>query len=251
MPLDPFACFSYILSIIKKLLEKMKDFEKQPRDIDITVPEDVQAGLCENGVCGVRKAPDGQAAEASQNDADGAADDAACAESPCDPAQKIAELEEKVAGLNDQFLRKAADFENFRKRANQEKITAIEFANQSLLLDLVPILDDFERAIRAAESVRAPATEDGAVDPKAAFETLLTGISMTESRLYSILENKWGLKRYTSTGEAFDPEKHEALMVEKSPEAESPVVGEEFAKGYTLKDRVIRAAKVKVIQPEE
>jgi molecular chaperone GrpE len=73
---------------------------------------------------------------------------------------------------------------------------------------------------------------------------------MIEKRLVSQLENKWGLKRFDSAGEVFDPNRHEAIMMEKSADAEEPLVAEDFIKGYTLKDRVVRPAKVKVIMPE-
>jgi molecular chaperone GrpE len=154
-----------------------------------------------------------------------------------EPEKRIAELEAKVAELNDQYLRKAAEFENFRKRINREKQDAIEFANQSLLLDLVQTMDDFERAIKSAETSKD-------------FTSLYEGITMIEKRLSSQLENKWGLKRFDSEGQVFDPNQHEAIMREESAEIQEPMVKEEFIKGYTLKDRVIRSAKVKVLMPE-
>jgi len=156
---------------------------------------------------------------------------------------KIAELEAQLAESRDQFLRKAADFENFRKRMNQEKQNAIEFANQTLLLDIIPVIDDFQRAIQSAE-----ASAELAELP--AGKAMLDGITMIEKRLMSQLEAKWGLKRFNSAGEPFDPNRHEAMMMEKSPDVKEPVVQEDLVKGYTLKDRVIRAAKVKVIMPE-
>ncbi|MDR0409310.1 MAG: nucleotide exchange factor GrpE [Spirochaetaceae bacterium] len=156
-------------------------------------------------------------------------------------AEKIAELERKLAELSDQYLRKAADFENFRKRIVKEKQDAIEFANQSLLLDLIAILDDFERAISVAGA---------SAKTEADFDSFREGIVMIEKRLLSQLENKWGLKRYDSAGTPFDPERHEALFMEKSPDVSEPTVKEDFAKGYTLKDRVVRTAKVKVAMPE-
>jgi molecular chaperone GrpE len=156
------------------------------------------------------------------------------------PEEQIAALEAQVAGLNDQYLRKAADFENFRKRIVKEKQDAIDFANQSLLIDLIAVLDDFERALKAAES-----SGHGEAD----FNTLCEGVGMIEKRLLSQLENKWALKRYDSVGAAFDPNLHEALFMEKYACTPEPVVQEEFAKGYTLKDRVIRPAKVKVLMP--
>ena len=157
---------------------------------------------------------------------------------------KAAELEAALAEARDQLLRKAADFENFRKRMNQEKQNAIDFANQSLLLDLIPVIDDFERAIQSAEA----SEELGALP---AGKAMLDGITMIEKRLVSQLEAKWGLKRFSSAGQPFDPNMHEAMLMEKSADIEEPVVLEDFARGYTLKDRVIRAAKVKVLMPEE
>jgi len=159
------------------------------------------------------------------------------------PEQKIAELEAQLAEIRDQLLRKAADFENFRKRMNQEKQSSIEYANQTLLLDIIPIIDDFERAIIAGESGLNTNNTD--------YPGFLEGIKMIEKRFTSQLETKWGLKRFNSAGEHFDPNKHEALMMEKSPDVTEAVVQEDLFKGYLLKERVIRAAKVKVLMPEE
>ena len=155
--------------------------------------------------------------------------------------ERIAALEAQVAAEHDLYLRKAADFENYRKRSVKERQDAIDFANQSLLLDLIPILDDFERALKTAGSSQKT---------EADFTTLFEGIGMIEKRLSSQLENKWQLKRFESAGEPFDPEKHEALMMEKSADVTEAAVFEDFVKGYTLKDRVVRPAKVKVIMPE-
>lgn len=151
---------------------------------------------------------------------------------------KIIALEAELSELKDQYLRKAAEFENFRKRLQREKQDAIEFANQSLLLDLIPVIDDFERAIKSSEMARD-------------YDALHEGISMIERRLVSQLENKWGLVRYESAGEPFDPNKHEALMMEQSETVQEPTVGEDLVKGYKLKDRIIRTAKVKVLMPAE
>ncbi|MDR0447097.1 MAG: nucleotide exchange factor GrpE [Treponema sp.] len=172
------------------------------------------------------------------------------AEKPLTQGEIIADLEAKLAEAHDNYLRKAADFENYRKRMNQEKITAVEYANQSLLLDLVSVIDDFERAIKSAGTQREAAGSD-TEQIASSYSSLYEGISMIEKSLVSQLENKWGLKRFDSAGEAFDPNRHEAIMMEKSAELEEPVVAEEFIKGYTLKERVIRPAKVKVVMPEK
>jgi molecular chaperone GrpE len=183
---------------------------------------------------------DGEAAQAA-TEAEGA--ETAPAEQA--PVEKSAALEAQITDLKDQYLRKAADFENFRKRMNREKQESMDFANQSLILDLIPIIDDFERAIKAAETAMAAGAAESSD-----FSTLYEGISMTEKRLVSQLENRWGLKRYDSAGEAFDPNRHEAIMADKSADIAEPVVQEDFLKGYTLRDRVIRAAKVKVLMPD-
>jgi molecular chaperone GrpE len=176
--------------------------------------------------------------------------------------EKIAALQDKVAELNDQYLRKVADFENFRKRMNREKQEAINFANQALLLDLIPIIDDLERAIKAAETAIAKddGDEQGTMkneedvkkngNTSQDFINLYDGIAMIERRLLNQLENKWGLKRFDSAGEIFDPNRHEAIMMDKSADITEPAVQEDFIKGYTLKDRVIRSAKVKVLMPD-
>jgi len=174
------------------------------------------------------------------------------AAAPSTPAEKIASLEAELAETRDQLLRKAADFENFRKRINQEKQSAIEYANQSLILDIIPIIDDFERAIQSGEgglqasSLQASGSQASGID----FASFLEGFKMIEKRLTSQLESKWGLRRFNSAGEPFDPNMHEALMMEKSPDVAEAVVQEDLIRGYMLKDRLIRAAKVKVIMPE-
>jgi len=161
------------------------------------------------------------------------------------PEDKIAELETQLAETRDQLLRKAAEFENSRKRMNQEKINAIEYANQSLLLDIIPIIDDFERAINAGEN-GLQTKGSGSVD----YAGFLEGIKMIEKRLVNQLDVKWGLRRFNSTGELFDPNIHEALLMEKSPDVSEGIVQEDLQKGYFLKERVLRAAQVKVLMPE-
>lgn len=152
--------------------------------------------------------------------------------------KKIAELELELSGIKEQYLRKAAEFENSRKRMAREKQDAIDFANQGLLLDLIPVIDDFERAIKSSEDSKN-------------FASFHEGIVLIEKRLVSQLASKWNLVRYDSAGEAFDPNFHEAIMMDKSPDVTEPVVGEDFYKGYTLKDRVVRSAKVRVIMPDD
>jgi molecular chaperone GrpE len=150
--------------------------------------------------------------------------------------QRIQELEAEVKDLKDQYLRKQADFENFRKRKRREQEEAVEYANQELLLDLTSIIDDFERAIKSAGESRD-------------FDSFHDGVVMIEKQFTGLLERKWGLKRFESEGEEFDPQKHEAVATEGSDEHDTPVVVEDYQRGYFLNDRVLRTAKVKVSMP--
>jgi molecular chaperone GrpE len=149
---------------------------------------------------------------------------------------KIKELEQENSELKDKYLRKQADFENYRKRMLREKEETAAYSNQQLLADLVTIIDDFERAIQSAEASRD-------------FDSFHNGIVLIEKQFIGMLERKWGLTRLDSVGEEFDPQKHEAVMSEETQEYDHPVVVEDFQKGYLLKDRVLRAAKVKVALP--
>jgi molecular chaperone GrpE len=145
-------------------------------------------------------------------------------------------LRAEVAELKDQLLRKTADFENYRKRMLREKEELGTFANRELLTDIVPIIDDFERAIRSSEE-----SQD--------FTAFHNGIVLIEKQFVSMLERKWRLVRFDSAGEEFDPQRHEAMMTEESAEVEQPTVTEDFQKGYLLDERVLRPAKVKVAMP--
>ena len=151
---------------------------------------------------------------------------------------KIATLETKCRELQDQYLRKAADFDNYRKRMIKEKQEAIDYANTNLLSDLLQILDDFDRAIEAGKK----AGEESA----AAF---MQGVVMIRSGLLTLLESKYGLQYYEAQGQVFNPDIHEAVATNPSAEVTEPTVGAELQKGYKLKERVLRPAKVMVLMP--
>ena len=153
-------------------------------------------------------------------------------------AALIADLTAKVAQLQDDLLRKQADFENARKRLIRDKEEAIKFANTALLLDLTGVLDDFQRAISAAADGRD-------------FGTLHSGIELIEKQFLATLERKWGLARFDSAGQPFDPERHEALATQPSMEHCEATVLDDYQKGYTLHGRVVRAARVRVATPVE
>ena len=164
--------------------------------------------------------------------------------SPLDEAKdKIAALQQQVdeltkanAELKDQVLRRAADFDNYRKRMIQEKQDAFDFANTNLLKDLLESLDNFDRTVEAAATAN---------DPK----TIADGVTMINKSMVSMLENKYHLTAYGQPGDAFDPDLHEAIGSSNDPVAE-PVLKAVYLKGYKLKDRVIRHAKVMVSMPD-
>lgn len=134
--------------------------------------------------------------------------------------------------LEDRMLRLAAEFENFKKRIRRERESDFKYAEESLLRELLPTVDNLERAIeQGRDSAEASA--------------LLEGVEMTCSGLLATLE-KFGLKALAGKGETFDPNYHEALAMEPSAEAPANTILNEFQKGYLYKDRLLRAAKVVV-----
>ena len=143
--------------------------------------------------------------------------------------------EEKYAELNDRFIRLYAEFENFRRRSNKERLDVISSANAGLLKDLLPVLDDFERAI---------INNDQVTD----IEIVKEGFALIHNKFKSILDSK-GLKEMNAKGESFDSELHEAIAnIPVSEDNQKGKVIDDIEKGYYLNDRVIRFAKVVVGQ---
>ena len=155
--------------------------------------------------------------------------------------ERIAALEAENADLQDKYLRKSADFENYRKRMVKEKQEIFDYANANLLTDLIGILDDFDRALAAGV--------DAEGKPLADLKPVVDGIGMINKQMHSLLETKYDLTVYGEKGDLFDHDKHEAIATNKGPVAE-PVCSEVYLKGYMLKDRVIRHAKVMVTTPD-
>lgn len=143
--------------------------------------------------------------------------------------------EEKLAELNDRYLRLYSEFDNYRKRTNKEKIDLIATASAGVLKELITTLDDFERAISNNENV-----ED--------LTTVKEGFHLIYNKLKTTLENK-GLKAMVAKGESFDSELHEAIA--NIPAPSEDLIGkivDDVEKGYYLHDKVIRYAKVVVGQ---
>ncbi len=144
----------------------------------------------------------------------------------------VEKLASELAQKQEELLRTMADFQNFRKRTQTEAAQLRKFAAQSLVESLLPILDNFERTLRAAES-------------GATMESLVGGVGAVERQLKSILEAQ-GLERIVSVGQPFDAEIHEALAVVATEDHEPDTVMDEIEAGYRMGDRIIRPAKVRV-----
>ncbi|MBN9292354.1 MAG: nucleotide exchange factor GrpE [Flavobacteriia bacterium] len=144
-------------------------------------------------------------------------------------------VEEQLKELNDRYVRLYSEFDNYRKRTNKEKIDIISSANAGLLKDLIPTLDDFERAIANNQQ-----TED--------IEALKEGFLLIFNKFKAVLESK-GLKQMEAKGQPFDSEIHEAIANIPAPAPElAGCVVDDVEKGYYLNDKVIRYAKVVVGQ---
>ncbi|WP_316835316.1 nucleotide exchange factor GrpE [Pedobacter nutrimenti] len=154
-------------------------------------------------------------------------------------AEPVAELsaEEKLkeenAALNDKYLRLFAEFDNFKRRTQKERVELLQTAGKDVVISLLPVLDDFDRANKAMEN---------ASDVAAVRE----GVQLVHSKLKSILAQK-GLKEMESINTPFDTDNHEAITKIPAPNEEMKgKVIDELEKGYTLNDKVIRFAKVVV-----
>ena len=152
------------------------------------------------------------------------------------PAARIPALERERDELHDQLLRRAAEFDNYRKRVERERREMADFAAQDLLLELLPVLDNFERAL-AAE------TRSGA-------ETYRDGIELILKQLQELLRKR-GVTPIHSLGTDFDPNVHQAIAHEASEShREGEVIGE-LQRGYRLGSRLLREAMVKVAKREQ
>lgn len=145
---------------------------------------------------------------------------------------KVAELEEALEKSEEKYLRLYAEFENYKKRTRAELDTERTYRSQSVLRDIIPTLDNIERALQQQG-------ED------AAFKSLHKGVEMVHESLLSVLKDH-GLETIEALDQPFDPNVHQAVMQESDAEKESGVILEELQKGYKLKERVLRPSMVKV-----
>ncbi|MDN3449837.1 nucleotide exchange factor GrpE [Planococcus sp. APC 3906] len=191
--------------------------KKQAPKTEETITEDV---LQEESVA---------AGETIAEPADAEAPEAAAEEPAVDETEK---LREELEAERNKYLRLMADFDNYKRRAVKDRQEAEKFRAQSVLVDLLPVLDNFERALAMGTG-----SEESS--------SLLKGVEMVQKSLLEAVKRE-GLEEIKSVGEAFDPNVHQAVMQEKDDSAEAGSVLMELQKGYTLKGRVLRPAMVKV-----
>lgn len=149
-----------------------------------------------------------------------------------DLSKELENLRKQAEENQERYLRAQADFDNFRRRTRQEKEEFAKYASAKLVEQLLPVLDNFERALSSGKD-----TKD--------FDSLLKGIEMTFRQLDQILDQE-GLKRLETVGQPFNPEFHQAIQQVESDEHEEGTVVEEVQQGYVFKDKVLRPSMVKV-----
>lgn len=142
-------------------------------------------------------------------------------------------LKTQLQETRDKYIRLCAEFDNTRKRYERDRSEYVKYANERLLVDFLSILDDLDRTVDAARAQHQD------------YKAFLKGIEMVMTRVRDMLKN-YAVKPIEAVGRKFDPHYHEILMQVESDDVEGVQVVEEFQKGYSLGDRVIRTAKVKV-----
>jgi molecular chaperone GrpE len=153
-------------------------------------------------------------------------------------SEQLAELKERAAKADEHWerlLRTTADFDNFKKRAAREKQDAIKFANESLFQKLIPVLDNFDMALAAAQT----SAKDEAV------QSLQTGVNMIYQQLKTALTDA-GLEELDAAGKPFDPNLHEAVSQKETAEVPEGQVVQQLRKGYKFRERLLRPATVVV-----
>lgn len=157
-------------------------------------------------------------------------------ETVVEPVVELSEeekLKQENSNLNDKYLRLFAEFDNYKRRTQKERVELLQTAGKDVVISLLPVLDDFERALKATEN----ATEVNAIRE---------GVMLVQTKLKSILGQK-GLKEMESLNTVFDTDIHEAITKIPAPSDDlKGKVVDELEKGYTLNDKVIRFAKVVV-----
>jgi molecular chaperone GrpE len=154
---------------------------------------------------------------------------------------KVKDLELEVSGLKDKLLRKAAEFENYKRRTENDQLSLLTYAAESFIQKLLPVIDDFERSLEHINDAQD-------------IEAIKNGLKLIYDKFMKALDEQ-GVQKIEAVGKLFDVDYHEALMQRSDDSVEPHTVLEEIEKGYTYKDKVLRHSKVIVsednIEPSE
>ena len=166
----------------------------------------------------------------------------AAGEPPAAPADEaLTTLQRERDAMKEQFLRAVADFDNYRKRIDRERRELSEYAAADVLLELLPIIDNFERALSAF--AKAPA--DRTADKQPDIEAFRRGVELIHKQMLDLLRKR-GVTPIEALGTDFDPNVHQAVIHEPSDQHGDGEVMEELQRGYKLGERLLRPAMVKV-----
>ena len=146
--------------------------------------------------------------------------------------QALAAKADEVKNLNDRYLRLAAEFENYKRLAQRDQREQAKFANENILKELLPVIDNLQRAVNFSKSVTG-------------CDQLIEGVQLTLKQFIETL-SKFGIKQITSIGEPFDPSRHQAVATIPSNDQPEHTIIQEHQPGYLLHDRILRAAMVTV-----
>jgi len=153
-------------------------------------------------------------------------------ESSSAPSEVSTAKDEELKSLNDKYLRLAAELDNYKRLAQRDQRDQIRFGNEQLLKELLPVVDNLERAIKAAKD-------------NTSYEGLVKGVDLTMKQLQGVL-GKFGVQSIPTMGQPFDPSGHQAVASVPSTQVPDKHVVEEFQRGYRLHDRILRPAMVTV-----
>ena len=171
------------------------------------------------------------------NDSEQVQDTSASEEELMNKDKQIEKLENEVADLRDKLLRRAAEFENYKRRTENDQLNLLKYAAETFIIKLLPVVDDFERSLQH-------------IDNSSDVESIKKGLMLIYDKLMKVLDEQ-GVKEIESVGQPFDVDFHEALMQRKAEDVAPHTVLDEIEKGYMYKDRVIRHAKVVVSEEQE
>lgn len=218
----------------------MKDDKKRESDEDQTTAENEEINQEENetetGDIGAEAAECDEQNETADDDESEIVDEDDIQKELDELKAELEKAKAEAAEYKDKWMRTYADMENLRKRTAIEKQDSLKYANFNIISDLLTILDNFQLAIEAGE--KEPFDKDNYVN----------GIKMIENQFIDLLFKKYGVVKYGEAGEAFDPNIHQAMMMEEG-DYEKDELAMVFRSGYKLHDRVVRPAQVKVGKP--